>query len=828
MTTHDTDITKRPPVDYQKLPLGTDKRPWPIMLRGEDNQGNRTFELGVHQSDSNPKWLPSARPYPVVMPELRRDMPVPGLLDAFEKILSHTLVYIESDAGFGKTHLASTVGRAMHEEGAIIADVGGKNLESLLFETVFDSNTSNDLIDRINKALAEGSLTEPSLKALRELKNQKDEKLLSEEGGKRVFDWKGLEESGIGREQIDSVLTSVQKYQEWNGGLRIGFKDIPGKLIRAAIEHRPLLIDEFGRRKAGTEGALQRVWEVIDDASGYDSIDIPLGNLGTFTLRKGDIPKVMVTSNKLKDGKDMTPLSDSLSSRFEIVKIPAFSKDDWAHLTNRKLAGVPISTLSLLEKGHLDEDGVWHVKSPNLFTDNLHSIHRANLETVSPLESTLIDHWPAVREVSAALAQGFHQSAGLLDPESAVLQKPDMANIRYEVDKPGDKVKKLTTRDMLRLLQQALQHTAQAEPATKTKGADYSDWSLPNIRPSNEPIEARLGDRIKESIEHWIDDQAGVSKDGIERPHLYARLKDVWKTAGITGPDSLLNKLNIQTKQAVVATSEALQWQAAINTLLQSKYPGAEGITVQQAEIYLENLTLREPQALDDLHVLTHVAAGDADAVDSNELISPVSVAMRPHNADKDSYTRYLQAHPPETLVEQDAVITTLAMPQANTALLRAISARPDTAVPYPGDSYRDNEPFMVTTTVARGSDGLRAKLHVLHARESGKTLVVAFSPSSLVLPPDSAVTVVQANDPQAAKQVNAWLDAQNPDHSVMLQAFKVRNSVPETLNDHDLADVLVSPEVKSLAFTCVDQRTALSDIVHDGTVADPAITQQR
>ncbi len=232
---------------YKPLPIGTRQRPWPTRQRGEEN-GVRTFGMGVIQSDVDPLWLYSARDYKHVLPELMRKMPVPGMFDAFETILNNPLVYLESDPGFGKSYLADLIGNAMHPEGAIIYDAGGKNLESLLFETIFDSNANSDLMDRINSALRDGTITAPSLKALRELKVttvdssglKRKQPLLSEEGKKRLFDWKGLENSSISRKEIDDVLSSVQKYQEWNGGLRIGFKDVDGALIVSVnAENKP-------------------------------------------------------------------------------------------------------------------------------------------------------------------------------------------------------------------------------------------------------------------------------------------------------------------------------------------------------------------------------------------------------------------------------------------------------------------------------------------------------------------------------------------------------------------------------------------------------------
>src|SRR5271156_5230536 len=113
---------------YKPLPIGTRARPWPTRQRGEEN-GVRTFGMGVIQSDTDPLWLHSAREYKHVLPELMRNMPVPGMLDAFEAIIHNPLVYLESDPAYGKSYLANLIGNAMHPQGAVIYDAGGKNME---------------------------------------------------------------------------------------------------------------------------------------------------------------------------------------------------------------------------------------------------------------------------------------------------------------------------------------------------------------------------------------------------------------------------------------------------------------------------------------------------------------------------------------------------------------------------------------------------------------------------------------------------------------------------------------------------------------------------
>jgi hypothetical protein len=802
---------------YKPLPIGTRQRPWPTRQRGEDN-GVRTFGMGVIQSDTDPLWLHSARENKHVLPELMRNMPVPGMLDAFEAILHNPLVYLESDPAYGKSYLANLIGNAMHPEGAVIYDAGGKNMESLLFETVFDSNANSDLIDRINSALRDGTLTAPSLKALRELKVNKgtEEKpefhsLLSEEKGRNpVFDWKGLESSDITRKQIDDVLSSVQKYQEWNGGLRIGFKDVDGALIRAAKEHRPLVIDEFSRRKVGSEAALQQVWQVVNGE--ISQLTIPLGNLGEFTLRHGDIPKVIMTSNKPKDGADVHPISDSLESRLVKKEIPAFTEEDWAHRISQVLTGVPITTLSRLEKGHMQhganqDDAQWIVADPNKFRRNLESIRHANETAVPRLQTKLLDHWQDVIAVSQALGRAYHESAALLDPESSVLQQADMSGIRFEVDKPGDKAQKLTPRTALRSLRQAIQRMPESVPATETKGADFSNWDMPNITPSKEPAEAKMGDRLKSVVEHWIDDIAGVTPDGAKRPKLYAQLRKVWEEAGVIGPNSVLDRLNIKSTAVEATTDEVRQAQAVINGYLKAKYPDFDGVTIQQVEVFLKGLQDVPPKFLGEEKVGAH-----PDNITAGAFTDVVTVASRTEDKTKPggaNVAEFIAQHPPAKLVDQDKAITTLALPYVGKELLQAISKTPDGANSNPAASYSGNVPCVITTTIAKGSDkgaDAYARLHVVHNKQTGKSLVIAFTKPTVEMGRDSSVTVVNAKDRDAASQVKAWLGANTAGFTDDLRvAFEDRNFVPNEKASASLEKLLTDQGIRPFSPTMLD-----------------------
>ncbi len=821
---------------YEPLPIGTPGRPWPTPKHGEPNG------LGVIQSDTDPLWLHSAREYAYVLPELLSNMPVPGMLEVFEAILHNPLVYVESDPAYGKTRTAIEIGNAMHAQGAVIHDAGsnGGNLESLLYATQFDADSSKDLVDRINNALRDGTLSEDSLalKALRELKVD-DKPLLHEEGDKKVFDWNGLAHSDISRKEIDDVLSSVQKYQEWNGGLRIGFKDVEGALIKAAKEHRPLIIDELPRMKPGTENGLQRIWQTIAGAPGYEEITIPLGDLGDFTLHYGDIPKVIATGNKPKDGAGVSALPDSMRDRFVEKKVYSYSKEDWAHAISQDLTGVPITTLARLEKGRMrqvDANGdpepdsvpedkfkekIWEVADKDKFRRNLESIRHANEVAVPPLQTKLLDHWQDVVAVSRALGRACSESAALLDPDSDVLKQQDMGRIRFEVDRPGDKPKKLTRRTINTLLIQAVSGNM-PEKDSETQGADFTDWDMPRISPSKEPKEARLGERIKTLVKDWINETAGVSPDGqtINRPQLYQQLLNVWEEAGVIGADSVLDRLNIKNTEVEVTTDEVKQAHAVINNYLQAKYPGFEGVSVNQVELFLKGLRDVPPKFLGEEKVEAHVITSSSQHITVGAFTDAVAVASRTVDQSKPGgadFADFLKQHPATTLVDQDKAITTLALPYVSKELLQAISKAPDgaSASASPAASYANDADVVMTTTIAKDSSNgtaAYAKLHVVHNKKTGKSLVVAFNKPTVKLGDDSSVTVVDAGRRGAKNQVKKWLDANvNGSSNELRAAFEERNAVPHDKTSKGLEALLTDATIKTFSPTMLDRNHSTS-----------------
>lgn len=783
--------------DY--LPIGTPGQPWPNLIRREVN-GVTSFKMGTVESETHPIMFLSSRNYEDVMPDLYMRMPVPGMLDAFNKVTASKLVYFESDPGYGKSFLSEQIGYAMHEKGAIRYDAGGKNMQSLLVETVFDSRRSKDMVDQVDKALAANELNQLSLKELGSLMGgeKNDTPFLKDENGVLSFDWQGLKNSNIEPEKIREVFNAVKVYQQWNGSLNVGFEDRPGALIQAAMENRPLVIDEFPRRKPGTEGPLQMVWQVLSGE--MDEIVIPLGNLGNFTLKKGDIPLTMLSGNKVKDGPDVTPISDSLASRLTKVDIPKFNQRDWQHRIEQLIVGLPISTLARLVPGKLvDSDGVetWQPNSEKDFGDSLVDLKKQNKRVVPAFQLDMLRNWQDVSLAAAKLAQAYFKTEMLLDPDSEALQKADMFKIKSDVTLPGDMAEKLTPRQPLHHLAEALKMAFEVKETSGSRKLNFSNFRKPVLKPSDEAASKNYGDRLKGVLEKWLCDICGVTPEYTKRPELYKQLQKVWKEAGILGENSILQKLNIKpvTKEKVVVGADATRAAELVNMVVRSKYPGASAITPEEAEMFLSSLSNLKTPKLEDGKFIDYATVNfdPASIADRGLQVETGQVTIPDYKNNEDLSSFSSRIKPQNTMSEQK-LLATLAMPVIGPRMLRSlceIGQRP--VEPYLKMAAASTEVPVAFTTVVCNSGDKFVRLHYIYNHEKKEGLVIRPTPGEIdpALKQQlakSGITYVSAQAPEAETTVRDWLGKNLAGLDKELkQAFDIRNdvhySLPEEFN---------------------------------------------
>jgi len=166
--------------------------------------------------------------------------------------------------------------------------------------------------------------------------------------------------------------------------------------------------------------------------------------------------------------------------------------------------------------------------------------------------------------------------------------------------------------------------------------------------------------------------------------------------------------------------------------------------------------------------------------------------------------------YPAAKLANQDEVISTLALPYVGKELLQAISKRPDGAEYLPSASYAGDSPYVLTTSIAKSSVGGKdayAKLHILHNKDTNKTLVVAFRPPSVKLPSDTNVTVVNVADADAQATVKKWIshNIKGKEAETLPAAFTARNTPPPEKIQDKLESWLTDTAIRTYSPTMID-----------------------
>ena len=246
------------------------------------------------------------------------------------------------------------------------------------------------------------------------------------------------------------------------------------------------------------------------------------------------------------------------------------------------------------------------------------------------------------------------------------------------------------------------------------------------------------------------------------------------------------------------------QAQAIINNYLKAKYPEFDGVSIQQVEVFLKGLQDVPPKFLGDEKIEAHVLTSDANAIADGTFTDAVTIASRTEDQTKPGgtdFSEFLAQHPAAKLVDQDKAISTLALPYVGKELLQAISKTPDGANSSPAASYSGNTPCVITTTIAKSSEkgaDAYAKLHVVHNKQTGKSLVVAFTKPNVEMGRDSSVTVVNAKDRDAIKQVRSWLGGNAAETLDDLRAaFEERNAVSDGKKSAPLEELLLISDKK-------------------------------
>lgn len=857
--------------DFEALekPLGTSTRPFPMWgpMRIENN-GRTEIEtvLSFIADDNQPLRIYSERPYEEVMALAYCDMPVPSMLQIFKDGLerrgdplmrqkdmlegkqpqnenfNRTQMMI-GDPGHGKSFLGALQGRLRSKGSVEIYDCGGKNMNDLLFEMVLDFGAADALPKAIDKRLKAGSLEEMSVGLL----NGLPEKALSKDadGSLKGIDWAYLKTAGNDEVQKSfDILTKVSKIEGLDnaGGNALGMNSQYGALIRAFIENREIVLDEYNKSREGSDNALQTVIQFLIGELRECTVDNPLKNKdntsgpSSFTFKRDDMGAgffVTFTGNKTEDGTTTRSLNKSVYDRLKPDTLPDPDVIDWQHRICQMMVGMPVSTIYAAFQDQADEN-------PEAFGEWLMRLRETKAKVegtpIPELQQTLLANWKDVVDASERLAKFYDRWATLSDAEKVSTASPDLIE---EVDEEYSKKEGMSFRRIKQHLEEAQPIRAKMQPLETPVKIDFGNWNKPPARSEGveENPSLNYGTRLIEYIERMVYEKSGA----VGKNKLYSKLSKAMQEYGLR---------DISLQEGARSNQKSVEESLNISAFADRDINKQANIA---RKIFCNFVRQMDPQieASDD-EIITPKKFADAlkhvqskDTVTTNELFvtnrDPEQLyAGRPLTEaiikDAAVYVREKKKvdFDLDDLVHHDDFVASLALPTVSGKNLAAIwdqNIRPmmrDTAPQADagqpaanenGQQRRNDGLSMAEGTSSHGiattslqvlysdEEGDRAvSVHIIRNTQRDKTLVVGEKVPSKLLAAfrEAGVTHVDRNDPTAQVKVEAALSdltrgmpAVVKDH--LMDAFKYRNSVQSAGEDRkqELSEVLVDPSIE-------------------------------
>lgn len=540
-----TKISELTPEKLAQLekPVGTSTRPFPMWgtqrTQGEDRSELKQV-LSVIADDSFPLMIYSEREYKEVVALTYCDMPVPSMLPDFFKGIerrkpestNRTQMMI-GDPGHGKSFLGALQGRIRAKGSVEVFDCGGKNMNDLLFEMVLDFGAGDALPDAIDKRLAAGTLKPMSMALLKDLP------CVSFDGDGEIaaIDWNALKSSG--NENVQKAyeqLTKVSKIEGLDnaGGNALGMNSTYGPLVKAFMEGREIVLDEYNKSREGSDNALQTVIQFLIGEISECTVENPLKNKdntsgpSTFTFRREDTALgffVTFTGNRTEDGITTRSLNKSVYSRLSPDTLPNPVKADWQHRICQMMVGIPVSTLYEAFKERADAN-------PAAFGDWLMWLRKTKAEVdgapVPEVQETLLKNWKDVVQASEKMARIYEGWAERTDAEKITENYPGLV---MEVDEEYSKKEGIDFRKIKQHLEEALQLRPAMLPSNMPRMLDMKAWeTAPRLGDKVEENPAlRFGTRLAEVLERIAYEKSGaIGKDA-----LYRELKSLMEQAGL-------------------------------------------------------------------------------------------------------------------------------------------------------------------------------------------------------------------------------------------------------------------------------------------------------
>lgn len=533
--------------DLAKLekPLGTPDRPFPMWgtVKVMDETGKPTFEQRLTKiaDAEKPMMVHSDRPYAEVMALAYCDMPVPSMLTNMYDILERARPECKNrsymmigDPGFGKSFLGALIGRLGSRDPVDVLDCGGKNMRELLFEMVLDFGSNDALPTAIDKRLESGAIQGMSVGLLKSIPGNY---VTEAENGKVVIDWAALKESGPHVEKAFEVLTKVSKIEGLDnaGGNALGMNSQYGPAIRAFVEGRPIVFDEYNKSREGTDDNLQTYLQFVVGEIDTCTVQNPLKNKDntkgpdSFTFRREDMRLghiAVLTGNKKEDGTTTRSLNKSVYSRLDPQVLQDPTAEDWQHRLCQIMSGVPVSTLYNTFREKADKD-------PEAFGEWLLSLRRTKADLVekkpvSPLQETLLRNWPALVNATERMGKFYHKWQQLTDVDKAAGTD---ATLGQEVDEEYSKRTSIDFRKVIKHVEEAIPVRPRMTALGHDADVSLAGWDKPPVyrKKEVEDVALHFGTRMTDLLMRKVYETSGA----IAKPNLYRLLKAEMAECGL-------------------------------------------------------------------------------------------------------------------------------------------------------------------------------------------------------------------------------------------------------------------------------------------------------
>ncbi len=562
-------IKELTPEDLAQLekPLGTPDRPFPMWgtVSGVDNKGRPVLEqqLTMVADDQRPMMVYSDRAYADVVALAYCDMPVPSMLPNMYDILERARPESKSraymmigDPGFGKSFLGALAGRLGSKEPVNVLDCGGKNMRELLFEMVLDFGSGEALPDAIDKRLKAGTLKSLSLGLIEQFNTVETKPAgLSEKQSKDwdaqhiivtkdandtlSIDWEKLRAGS--KEKIEGVynlLTRISKIEGLDnaGGNALGMNSQYGPAIRAFMEGRPIVFDEYNKSREGTDDSLQTYLQFIVGEIDVCTVQNPLKNKDnsngpdSFTFRREDMKLghfAILTGNKKEDGVTTRSLNKSVYSRLDPQVLADPTPQDWQHRLCQIMSGMPVSTLANVFQPDRKKD-------KKAFGDWLLSLRRKKAEitgekTVPPLQETLLRNWDQLVDATERLGNFYSKWQKLTDVDKIIAE--NASDLGMEVDEEYSKRTSIDFRKVIKHVEEALPVRPRMSTLDNNHVVKFGKWDQPPelTKKEVESVSLHFGTRLTDLIMRKVYETSGA----IGKEKLYGHLKQSMIACGL-------------------------------------------------------------------------------------------------------------------------------------------------------------------------------------------------------------------------------------------------------------------------------------------------------